>query len=278
MKIVSSSKGIHTPEFHKKKLREKYIRLTIGILILIVIIGVPTYLLRQERFLISNVQVQGNDITKSEEIEKIIQGHISGNYLWLIPRSSVLLYPNKKIRNDILEQIPRLISMHLSLTDSRTLLVTILERKPFALYCTNLASPPVRAGCFFLDQSGYIFSEAPAFSGEVYMIYSTEPPLENPLRKNLVPEKDFRVLSDFIKRLPTLDLKPQSLLIQNDAYRLTFSSGGILIWKVGDNLDSVFSKLESFLIGVIFTKEHKALSDILYIDMRFGDKVRYNFK
>lgn len=272
MKIVSSGKGIHTPEFHKKKLRERYTRITIGVLILIVVIGVPTFFLRQERFLISTIQVQGNEITKSEEIEKIIQSDISGNYLWLIPRVSVLLYPNNKIKSDILRQITRLISINLSLTDSRTLLVTIVERKPFALYCVS------EVNCFFLDQSGYIFSEAPAFSGGVYMIYSTLPVLDSPLGQSLIPAKDFIALSDFIKSLPLLNLKPQSLLIQDGAYHLTFLSGGTLIWKISDNLENVFSKLESFLSGVVFVKEKKTLSDILYIDLRFGNKVRYNFK
>lgn len=272
MKIVSSGRGIHTPEFHKKKLRERYVRIAIGALILIVVVGVPIFFLRQERFLISTIQIQGNEITKSEEIEKIIQDNISGNYLWIIPRSSVLVYPNNKIKADILRQIPRLISADLSLTDSRALLVTILERKPFALYCVS------EMKCFFLDQTGYIFSEAPAFSGGVYMIYSAEPSFGTPLGQNFISANDFVALSAFIKSLDTLNLEPQSLLIQDNAYHLTFSSGVTLIWKVGDNLEEVFSKLESFLSGTILDKEKKTLSDILYIDLRFGNKVRYNFK
>ncbi len=272
MKIIGNKNALHTPEFHKKKLRERYIRITVGVLILIVVIGAPIFFLKQERFLISTIQIQGNEITKSEELENIIRGHISGNYLWLIPRSSVLLYPNNKIKSDILRQVPRLISINLSLTDSRTLLVTILERKPFALYCVH------EMQCFFLDQTGYIFSEAPAFSGGVYMIYSTVPVLEAPLRQNLIPVNDFVALASFIKSLNILNLEPQNLLIQDNAYHLTFLGGGTLIWKVGDNLENVFSRLESFLTGVVLTKEKKTLSDILYIDMRFGNKVRYNFK
>ncbi len=272
MKIIGNKNALHTPEFHKKKLRERYIRITIGVLILIVVVGVPTFFLRQERFLISTVQVQGNEITKSEEIEKIIQNDISGDYLWLIPRSSVLLYPNNKIKNDILRQIPRLISLNLSLTDSRTLLVTIVERKPFALYCVG------EMKCFFLDQTGYIFSEAPAFSGGVYMIYSTVPVFETPLGKNLVPANDFVALSTFIKSLPALNLNPQSLLIQNGEEHLTLSSGGIIMWKASANFETLRSSLESFLSDPSFTKESKPLEKILYIDLRLGNKIFYKFK
>lgn len=272
MKIIGNKNALHTPEFHKKKLRERYTRITIGALVLIVVIGAPIFFLRQERFLISTIQIQGNEVTKGEEIKKIIQDRLSGNYLWLIPRSSVLLYPNKKVKSDIFKQIPRLISINLSLTDSRTLLVTILERKPFALYCVG------EGKCFFLDQTGYIFSEAPAFSDGVYMIYSSAPVLETPLGQNFVPANNFVALADFIKSLDALNLEPQSLLIQDDAYYLTFLGGGTLIWKVDDDLQGVFSKFESFLSGEILTKEKKTLSDILYIDLRFGNKVRYNFK
>lgn len=272
MKIIGNKKALHTPEFHKKKLRERYTRITIGVLIFLVIVGAPTFFLRQERFLISNIQIQGNEITKSEEIEKIIQDDISGNYLWLIPRSSVLLYPNNKIKADILRQIPRLISINLSLTDSRTLLVTIVERKPFALYCVG------EGKCFFLDQTGYIFSEAPAFSGGVYMIYSTIPVLEAPLGQNLIYANDFVVLSSFIKSLPVLNLNPQSLLIQNGEDHLTLSSGGVIMWKSSANLESLRSNLESFLSDSNFTKEPNALEKILYIDLRLSNKIFYKFK
>lgn len=110
------------------------------------------------------------------------------------------------------------------------------------------------------------------------MIYSTAPVLDSPLGQSLIPMKDFIALSDFIKSLPILNLKPQSLLIQDGEDHLTLSSGGIIMWKASANLENVRSNLESFLSDASFTKEPNALEKILYIDLRLSNKIFYKFK
>jgi len=283
MKIVSSGKGIHTPGFHKKKLRKRRVRIVLGALILIIIISVPVFFLRQKRFQISTVQIQGNEVTKSEEIENIARQGLAGKYLWLIPRSSVLLYPKNQIKTDILKQIPRLISANLSLIDSGTLLVTIIERKPFALYCADtnlstLSNDIEQAGCFFLDKSGYIFSEAPDFSDGVYVIYSKEPALESPLSQILLPETNFMQVYTFLKNLESLGIQTKTFLIKDDEYHITLPTYGVISFKTSADLDKVHSNLETFLSDKNIVQDKNVLENILYIDLRFDNKIFYKFR
>ena len=277
MKIISSGKGIHTPEFHKKKKREKQIKIVYTILFVIVFIAIPIYLLRTNKFLITNVEVKGNSVTQIEEIQKIVMEKISGNYLWFFPRSNDVLYPKSAIHNNLLTEIPRLSAVGISLLNAHTLSISVSEREPFALYCTEVSNLNNPSGCFFLDKTGYIFSEAPAISGGVYFIYTTEPVFETPLRQQFLNPEMFKNLEPFIKDLGQIGLYPKVFINKGDEFNLVFSNGAMIMWKATADLDSVQSDLESFLTDANFTKEKNALQRIIYIDLRFGNKVFYKF-
>src|SRR4051812_8925513 len=101
MKIIGGGSGLHTPEFHKKKVWLARLKAALLILIFIVLIGVPIYLLRTERFLISSVEISGNNVTKSEDIQKIVGENLSGDYLWIFPKSNTAIFPENRIISEL---------------------------------------------------------------------------------------------------------------------------------------------------------------------------------
>lgn len=276
--FFGKEKGIRTPEFHKKMERKRRIRQILIILALAVLIGTPIYLLRTSRFLISAVEIKGNAVTPSEKIQAITAQDLAGNYLWIFPKSNILLYPKQKIKSDLLSQIPRLKSVDVSLSSPRSLRVSVLEREPFALYCRDVSNPNVPAGCYFLDQSGYIFAEAPAFSNGVYSVYGSDPALESPISSIYMSEEEFAPLDPFIKSLSEAGLYPQAFTLKGDEYDLTLSNKALIKWNKDDDLEKVKSNLESFVLDPAFSQESGGLDHILYIDLRFGNKVFYKFR
>jgi hypothetical protein len=271
MKIVSSGKGIHSPEFYKKKLKHIRIKRVLWILLALMVIAAPIYLLRMKRFLISDIRVEGNQVTKHEEIESLLNELMADNYLWIFPKSNILLSPKKQMTQNLLDRIPRLMSVSIGREGSHSLVVSVAERQPDALYC-------VSTDCFFMDESGYIFSEAPDFSGGVYTTYVMEPALDLPLRKRIMSEERFRDLKPFIAALADLDIRPERFVIRDDEYHLELPSGGEVIMKAGADLDLSLSNLESFLTSSNISKEQNFLDRVLYIDMRFGNKIFYKFR
>lgn len=277
MKIVSSGKGIHSPEFHKKKKRKQAIRLVGISLLVIIVVAVPIYLLRTQRFLISSVVVSGNNVTKTEDIQKIVEDKINGNYLLIFPKSNDLLYPKASITKTLLQDIPRLSEVEVTLSNPHTLSVSVVEHEPFALYCTNVSNPSDPSGCFFLDKDGYIFSEAPSFSGGVYFVYTGDPVFDSPLGQSYLNKTIFSELPPFIQSLSNLNLSPKVFVDKGDEYNVILSSGATIMWKSSSDLGTIYSDLESFLSDPSFTKEKAALGRLLYIDLRFGNKVFYKF-
>ena len=277
MKIVSSGKGIHSPEFHKKKKRKQTIRIVGISLLVIIIVAVPIYLLRTQRFLISSVVVSGNNVTPIEDIQKIVTNKINGNYLLIFPKSNDLLYPKSSIIKTLLQDIPRLSSVNVSLINPHTLSISVVEHEPFALYCTNVSDPSDPSGCFFLNKDGYIFSEAPAFSGGVYFVYTNDPVFDVPLRQSFLNKSIFDELPTFITSLHDLGLVPLIFVDKGDEYDLVLASGATVMWKASSDLGTIYSDLQSFLSDPSFTKEKAELGKLLYIDLRFGNKVFYKF-
>lgn len=282
MKIVSSGKGIHSPEFHQKKRKERNIRLAIAVLLIVVFVAIPTYLLKTKRFLISSVEVKGNSVTKTEDIEQIVSDKISGNYLWLFPKSNDVLYPKSMIKNVLLQNIPRLSSVTISLSNPNLLSVSVVERQPFALYCTDI-SPPAGGsnnsnGCFFLDKTGYIFSEAPSFSGGVYFVYTSEPVFDTPLRQSFLNPARFSELAPFVSSLGHIGLYPKIFVDKGNEYDLELSNGGKIVIRSDSDLVRIADDLEAFLNSPKIEAEKNFIKRIVSLDLRFGNQIRWTLK
>lgn len=278
MKIIGSDKGLRSPEFHMKKEKERKVRLTLGSVLAILILVSPIIILRSQRFLIKSITIAGNTVTKSEDIESLVATKLTGNYGLIVPHSSSIFYPKAAIQADLLLAIPRLKSVTITRTGWKGISITVTERTPAALYCTNVTTA-APTGCYFMDQDGFIFSEAPSFSGGVYVAYTSESPLESPLGHYFLDSATFAKLVAMLNDLNLLHMTPKILIVKSDdSYNLTLSSGLVVIWKQEDDAKSVESNLISFTNDAsIFDSTH-TLADLSYIDLRFGNKVFYKFK
>jgi len=278
MKIIGSDKGIHSPEFHKKKRREAYLKRTLLSVFLIIIIAVPIYVSRMHKLLISSIEVKGNEVTKSEDIQKIIADDLSGSYLWVFPKSNSLIYPKQKIIGDLLEKEPRLSSVTITKPSMTSMKVAVTERSAVAEYCKDVSDPSTPENCYFIDDTGYIFAPAPAFSGNVYLTYATEEPYENPIGHTLLTPETFSAAGAFTKSLGDIGIYPRVFLITNDEYHLLLSNGAEILWNKSEDLSLVRTNLASFLADKSVKSDPAFLSRVAYIDMRFGNKMFYKFR
>lgn len=276
MKLFSKGDAIRSPEFHKKKEKEKWTKLSLSILGFFIILSIPIYVFRNNQFQISNIEIKGNSVTKYEDIAKIVAEDLDGNYFFVFPKSNALVYPKKKILSDIRINIPRIETVEGTLLNAKTLSILITEREPAGLYCAD--TTPNKDECYFIDENGFIFSRAPSFSGDVYFIYSTDPTIEDPLGKNYSTKEEFQKLPPLISSLKEIQISLRSLTTSANEYYLELPAGGKIIIGKKDNLKDVASNLESFLNDQEITRAAGFLESVSYIDMRFGNKVFYKLK
>lgn len=275
MKIVSTGETLASPAFHQKKLKAKRKRRILYTLLVLIILGFVLYLLRNDKLRISNISVLGANVVSADLVTQDTQEILNGYYLWVIPRNSILLYPKSEIRRKLNAEFPRFASINVSLENTHTLDVEVVERNPFALYCTSLSTT---SPCYFLDETGYVFDFAPIFSDGVYFIYSSTQPLENPLGSNFLPLETFKSLTHFISRLKSLSVNSRQLNFDGENYELVLPTGGKLTWSSKDDLEHLYSNLESFLNSPQIKSQADFLDKVSELDLRTQDKVFYSFQ
>lgn len=270
----------------RKKREDRIIKIVAIIFATIVfLILISALLLRINKIVVSNVEVKGNMITKTEELKDFVMGELSGNYYYIFPKKSVFIYPQKTIEAKAYERFSRLYDVNVKTEDSNTVSISVKERRPEYLWCgTGMSNEENSAeDCYFLDNRGYIFSKAPHFSGYIYFKFYG--PLanfddSNPIKSFVLREDMFAKVLGFRDSLKNLSLGSYRILILNNGdFELYLNSGGKVMFNQTGDYEKLAKNLELALnteplLGNMKDKKEK----LDYIDLRFGNKVFFKFK
>src|SRR3989338_6310810 len=237
MKIISSSGGLFSPEFYKKKQKAKHLKLAVGVSVFIAFVITVILFFRWEKFLISEVVIAEDIMVDRSEVKQSVEQELEGYYFYLIPKSNAFIYKLNNPKDRLLGKFPRFTFLNLDLEGFQKVVVSASEREPFALYCVEVEN------CFFLDESGFIFAKAPLFSEGVYFIYKTDEPLAEPMGQRFLLENDFRGLQKFLDNLPHLGINVHTLEMGSNEYRAVLESGAKILWKMEAEPGLIYSNL-----------------------------------
>jgi hypothetical protein len=269
--IVSTGSTISSPEFYKKKLQARRRRRVIFFAIFFVLVIAGVLILHLERLQIRTVTVSGAIVIGQDVVREVVKKELDQSYFWLLPKSSVLLYPNTELKEKLLSTFPRFEFVELTLNGSQELEVYVVERRPQALYCAT-------ESCFFLDEKGFIFDRAPIFSSGVYFIFKKEVPLEDPLGQALLGEVEFRALSQFIEDLRSLGFKPEKLSLSLDETEIIMNGGAKVLLPLPAQYGLLLANLEAFLNNEVAMEAEDFQTQILELDLRTPNKIFYKYR
>lgn len=277
-KIVSTGKTLSSPEYYRKKQREKRRKIIIFSTVILLILVIVVIVARLERLQISSIEVRGADVIPADDVKKVVGEILDDSYLWLIPKSNFLIYPRSSIERSLLDTYPRFSAVATSLVGSKTVEISVVEREPYALYCADVSNLNEVSSCYFLDERGFIFDDAPAFSGAVYFIYTLSEPLEDPKGSEYMEVGEFKEVTKFVEELEKLGLRGLALEATENDLRVVMSPGSQLLWKRGDDLDLIYSNLAAFMNSKEIKSQPDFLDRVLVLDLRIENQVRYRFK
>lgn len=219
---------------------------------------------------VEQVVVRGAKTIASEKIEALVREELVGSYAYLFARSNVFMYPRKAIIKKVLSSSPVIKHVEVVAEDLHTLTVVVLERSPKALWCSGV--------CYFMDEDGVVYEQAPEFSAPVYIAYEGKGQLGELPRQYLSIE-EFRALSALVDALaqtqPDTPIRRVEVDEHDDVF-VHFEGDFVLIFSLGDKGGDIFERF-----GLARSAEpvrNKKLSDLEYLDLRFGDKLYYKFK
>ncbi len=272
-------------EYRVKRRKNLKRKILLFVLLFLAIVAGLSIASQAQKISINEVKVSGNRLVEMADIEALVRADLAGNYFHLFSKSNSFIYPAKKIKRDLLTKFKRLVEVSVNIKDIKTLEITVKEREAEYIWCTDLVLTIDEGGeqkCYFLDSDGYIFDFSPHFSDGVYFKFYGKIASNNtmsPIGLYFIPDNLKRVVA-FRSTLEKMGLKLISLRAEeNGDMNISLSSGAVIIFKPEADFNKLAENLQAALATEpLKTDFVKKYSSLLYIDLRFGNKVYYKFQ
>ncbi len=275
---VFSSPRLLELKKHRRRVAVK--KILIYLFGLAIFFALLVFLSRLSNFNIAEIQISGNKVVATEALQKIAQEQLAGNYFGVFPKTNFLIYPQSKIETELKNKFKRIKDVFVNDKNIKTLEISLIEREAKYTWCGDV--PEKDQPCYFIDEDGFIFDEAPYFSGTVYFKFFGTQSAESYFFK-----QKFRQLSALNDILINLGLKPVALYITDSGDVEIFLSRGAssgsangpkIIFKLEADFQNVMENLEAALNTEPLKSKFKNKYSLLeYIDLRFGNKVYDKF-
>lgn len=239
---------------------------------IVCVLGLVSWLSFLNVFTATQISVHGTqDISKRAIVLSILR-NTEKPLLGLFSRQNMLVYPSAELERIVAFEFPKIESITIvSKPIQRVVTVTIEEREAYAQWCDTQAS----RACYLLDRDGFIFEEVTAPSTTSLLFFGgVRESRTNFLRARVAPEK-FAEVTTFISELERLGLTVRSFGFLHDEARLQVEPG----WELKIALDDDLGIIAFNLAAVLDTYRLRDLLDsLLYIDMRFGERVYHKLR
>lgn len=274
-------------EIKRKHRRERCRKAILFVILFGVIVYALSYFSSNEKITISKVEITGNHIISRESIEERVFANISGKCLYLFSKANIFIYPRQKIYDDLIFNFPRIEELSIYREGLKAIHVNIKERVGSYLYCganIPLDKNEVGENCYFINDDGFIFDKAPYFSGNIYFKYYVDIKDSSPMGKQMLPRDDFHRLMRFVEGTRSVGFNPIYIVVSEDGsdhLYLDSSSGSKpeIVFKNKADYDTILENLSLAMKKKEFSSEINSKYDsLLYIDLRFKDKVLYKFQ
>jgi len=251
---------------------------------------------RLQKFAITNIKVSGESVLTKNEIKSVVENELLGHYFFLFPKNNFFIYPKNKIELVLLDKLKRIEEINISKDDIHTILIQIKERSSKYMLCDVMKDEKDQEDCYFVDSRGYVFAVAPHFSGNVYFRFydvsgvGTTTTSTGIIKENNLMGKNFVLLEEFSNFLRLKEdfsnngLNPVSLsIVSKDDAELQLEGIGEMnpkiLFKRTANTDRIFTNF-SAAIGTepLLSLYKNNFAKLLYIDLRFNNKVYYKFQ
>ena len=258
-KMIAVTKSLSHEEYLRKKRNRKLWRFIVVVLLVVLIVGVASYISHRQELRISKVELNGGILVTQSDIESKTLTHLYGSYFWLFSKGNSFWYPKGDLEDYLRQTFKRIDSIDIHLKGLKTLVINIKERKPFAIWCnTPTASTTVQKlengseECYFIDQNSTIFAKAPYFSGDAYFKYYgliSLPVGSSPIGMEYVASTtEFGEISDFVSKVKDLSVHPLYMVAKNaNEFSIIIAGGGEIYLDLKEPLSVVGQNLEALL-------------------------------
>jgi hypothetical protein len=278
-------KRINTDSYRRKKILRTIAR---WVLASIVITGF-IYAMNRPYFFIKDIKILGNQSLQTQDITDVVETYMTGSWLGIIPRKNLFFYGEAGLVNTLREHFPKIYNLDMS-THGSELDIIISERDAHSLWCVDrIYESPFDEECYFADQNGYWYAQAPYFSDNVLTKIYLDPRVDSIiLGDRFLNNTSFDELFSFVDALkkehhiniqkiifrPQGDVEIRSVQLKEQVYTKPY-----IIWfNTKDSFERIYRNL-----GIVFTQDQfmqefkRDPQNLQSIDVRFDGRIFYKF-
>ena len=250
-------------------------------LLCLLVCGALLYGLTLPRLRVSSIDVQGADALLPGAVPAdLAKAAMEGAYFGIVPRDSILFFPERRIRASILAAHPEIAAVSMVYRGFTGLTLRVSKRTAAGRWCGAIYTPPpvdveFTPYCYFFDPSGFIYVAAPpeVIEGTLnpFRVYAPlvgntqEPPVVNgvePLRATIARAHQLPDTFNFARQFSA-----QAVVIRGDEVDIILDSGTRVTYVLGREEDA------NSALWSAHANLNLVNGSIDYIDLRFPGKV-----
>lgn len=289
---IGRSPNLISPQYARRQREQRTRRVGVASVSIVVILLSIIFVSRLDMFQIQSVRIEGSNVTAADDVLGKIATLTDGAYLFVFPKTNVLLYPKQGILSAIRQQWLRVEAVSAELDGQwrgqATLVVRMVERQPMYVWCGYFAPEMVVAGsgseqCVYSDEAGYLYAMAASFSGTPYVkLYGGLATGTSPVGAHYLASSTpgtFGSALSFVSAIGGVDFfgasfKPLALIAKEEDEFEVVTAGGTRIFFTLDQ--DIQRSIQAF--RRIVESERLTTAPVEYIDLRYGNKVYYKMR
>lgn len=232
------------------------------------------------RFHIQDISVTGAVNEPTEDVANLARGMLQARDTGFISGATIFTYPKDDIAAALVRTFPRIKSARLVRAEplATALTIEVQERSPYARWCAGASADTAGSDCYFMDDSGYLFTEAASSSTplpEPYVFEGGVASSSMPIGQSFVPAHlpGIVALADLLGQS---HFSVERIVIGSDTdFTVYLAEGYSLKLSYGANPASLVRTL-SLVLSADALQGHQG--DLEYVDLRFGDRIYYKLK
>lgn len=222
---------------------------------------------------VEKIEIIGNDSIVEDDLLDAVKSKLEGEYIGLFPKKNIFLVPERKILTELPKEFKRIKNISVEKKYFGAIAVKIEERSNTAIFCEE------EENCAYADENGFVFEEAPYFSGAVFLKLtdqrSTDKTIEEYIGSNLVEESEFKKIMEFAGLAAKTGGGITEVVLRKENIYDFYTKEG---WKIILNDKNEPKSAYLNLITAIGANIKDRQAELDYIDLRLGNKIYFKYK
>ncbi|MEY2641015.1 MAG: hypothetical protein RL150_408 [Candidatus Parcubacteria bacterium] len=272
------------------------------VILFVLLLAGATYASHHPVFRVEQIVVNDLTFTDRAAVELAVKETLQGRYLGLFARANSLTLPRHSIEQRIMREHAAVASVDVDIDGLHTISLEVKEYAPVARWCNTTVTPapalvhddgelvtgslpqPIssRNGdqCFLLNAEAIVFAPVPtvtvaAVPADLITFFGRI--TRDPLRQQYTSRERFEDILAFARLVRRLDIVvTEAWTVNDEVYSLVTQPGAQLFVDTTSDLGETFTNLETVITRDAINRAQFA--NILYIDLRFGNRVFYKLR